>query len=134
MCSGKTIPAVKEADEINDLARSWEIDYTKFEGGIYSSEWFWAKILHVFREDTGVLGLPIPGWSIATGFRLILTGNTDPKTLKRSRCAAGHKAMWHEAFGGLPSEDFLTALDPALSRLRERFFKDTYTWIFRPGL
>jgi L-ribulokinase len=56
-----------------------------------------------------------------------LTGNTDPLTLKRSRCAAGHKAMWHEAFEGLPSEEFLTKLDPLLSGLRERLFKNTYT-------
>lgn len=57
----------------------------------------------------------------------ILTGNSDPLTLKRSRCAAGHKAMWHEAFGGLPSEAFLVALDPLLAGLRDRLYKDTYT-------
>ncbi len=57
----------------------------------------------------------------------VLTGNTHPKTLKRSRCAAGHKAMWHEAFGGLPAEEFLIALDPLLEGLRERLYKDTYT-------
>jgi L-ribulokinase len=57
----------------------------------------------------------------------VLTGNTNPLTLKRSRCAAGHKAMWNEEFHGLPSEEFLVKLDPNLAGLRQRLFKDTYT-------
>lgn len=119
--------AVKEAEEINQLARQWEIDFTKFEGGIYSSEWFWAKLLHVIREDAGVFRAAYSWVEHCDWIPAILTGNTNPKTLKRSRCAAGHKAMWHEAFGGLPSEDFLVALDPLLSGLRERLYKDTFT-------
>jgi L-ribulokinase len=118
---------VQEAAEINELAKKWATDYTMYEGGIYSSEWFWAKILHVLREDTGVLRAACSWVEHCDWIPAILTGNTNPKTLKRSRCAAGHKAMWHEAFGGLPSEEFLTALDPLLSGLRERLFKDTYT-------
>lgn len=119
--------AVKEAEEINQLARKWEIDFTKFEGGIYSSEWFWAKLLHVIREDAGIFRAAYSWVEHCDWIPAILTGNTNPKTLKRSRCAAGHKAMWHEAFGGLPSEDFLVALDPLLSGLRERLYKDTFT-------
>ncbi len=119
--------AVKEADEINELARKWDIDFTKFEGGIYSSEWFWAKLLHVSREDAGVLRAAYSWVEHCDWIPAILTGVTRPKTLKRSRCAAGHKAMWHEAFGGLPSEEFLTSLDPILSGLRDRLFKETYT-------
>ena len=119
--------AVKEAEEINQLARQWEIDFTKFEGGIYSSEWFWAKLLHVIREDAGIFRAAYSWVEHCDWIPAILTGNTNPKTLKRSRCAAGHKAMWHEAFGGLPSEDFLVALDPLLSGLRERLYRDTFT-------
>lgn len=119
--------AVKEADEINELARKWEIDFTKFEGGIYSSEWFWAKLLHVSREDAAVLRAAYSWVEHCDWIPALLTGNTRPKTLKRSRCAAGHKAMWHEAFGGLPSEEFLTALDPLLAGLRDRLYKETYT-------
>jgi len=119
--------AVKEADEINALARKWDIDFTKFEGGIYSSEWFWAKILHVIREDAGVLRAAYSWVEHCDWIPAILTGNTNPKTLKRSRCAAGHKAMWHEAFGGLPAEEFLEQLDPMLSGLKDRLYKETFT-------
>ncbi|QGY42475.1 ribulokinase [Maribellus comscasis] len=119
--------AVYEAEEINKLAKKWDIDFTKFEGGIYSSEWFWAKLLHVIREDAGVYRAAYSWVEHCDWIPAILTGNTNPKTLKRSRCAAGHKAMWHEAFGGLPSEEFLTALDPMLAGLKERLFKETFT-------
>lgn len=119
--------AVKEAEEINQLARKWEIDFTKFEGGIYSSEWFWAKLLHVIREDAGVYRAAYSWVEHCDWIPAVLTGNKNPKTLKRSRCAAGHKAMWHEAFGGLPSEDFLVALDPLLSGLKGRLYKETFT-------
>ncbi|MBN1985424.1 MAG: ribulokinase [Prolixibacteraceae bacterium] len=119
--------AVKEAEEINALAKKWDIDFTKFEGGIYSSEWFWAKLLHVIREDAGVFRAAYSWVEHCDWIPAILTGNTNPKTLKRSRCAAGHKAMWHEAFGGLPSEEFLTALDPMLAGLKDRLYKETFT-------
>ncbi len=119
--------AVKEAEEINQLAKKWEIDFTRYEGGIYSSEWFWAKLLHVIREDAAVYRAAYSWVEHCDWIPAVLTGNTNPKTLKRSRCAAGHKAMWHEAFGGLPSEDFLVALDPLLAGLRDRLFKETFT-------
>ncbi len=119
--------SVKEAEEINELARKWEIDFTKYEGGIYSSEWFWAKLLHIIREDAGVYRAAYSWVEHCDWIPALLTGNTNPKTLKRSRCAAGHKAMWHEAFDGLPSEEFLTALDPMLAGLRERLYKETFT-------
>ena len=119
--------AVREADEINDLAAKWDIDFTRYEGGIYSSEWFWAKILHVTRADVAILRSAYSWVEHCDWIPGVLTGNTHPKTIKRSRCAAGHKAMWHEAFQGLPSEEFLQALDPALAGLRDRLFKETYT-------
>lgn len=119
--------SVKEADEINALARKWEIDFTQFEGGVYSSEWFWAKLLHISRVDPAVYRAANSWVEHCDWIPAVLTGNTRPKTLKRSRCAAGHKAMWHEAFGGLPSEEFLTALDPMLGGLRDRLYKETFT-------
>ena len=105
--------AVKEADEVNQLARSWGgVDYTKYEGGIYSSEWFWAKILKVLRADAKVRQAAFSWVEHCDWIPAMLTGITDPLKLKRSRCAAGHKAMWHTDWDGLPSEEFLTKLDP----------------------
>ncbi len=120
--------ATKEAEEINQLARSWGgEDFTKYEGGIYSSEWFWAKLLHVIREDDKVANAAFSWVEHCDWIPHLLTGNTDPIAMKRSRCAAGHKAMWHTDWAGLPEEDFLIKLDPKLMGLRERLFKETYT-------
>lgn len=119
--------AVQEANEINALAKKWNVDYTKYSGGIYSSEWFFSKILHVLRADVKVRDAAFSWVEHCDWLPALLTGNTDPLTLKRSRCAAGHKAMWHAEFGGLPSEEFLSALDPLLRGIRKRLFTDTYT-------
>lgn len=120
--------AVKEADEINDLAHSWGgTDYTKYEGGIYSSEWFWAKVLHVLREDKAVREAAYSWVEHCDWVPALITGKTDPLTIKRSRCAAGHKAMWHPEWKGLPAEEFLSRLDPLLKGLRDRLFTETYT-------
>jgi L-ribulokinase len=120
--------AVKEAAQINNLARTWGgVDFTKFEGGIYSSEWFWAKILHVLRQSSEVRNNAWSWVEHCDWIPALLTGKTDPLQLKRSRCAAGHKAMWHDEFNGLPDEKFLTGLDPILTGLRERLFSKTYT-------
>ena len=118
---------IKEADEINDLCRKWEIDYSKYEGGIYSSEWFWSKILHVSRQDNAVLKAAFSWVEHCDWIPFLLTGGSDINAMKRSRCAAGHKALWHESFGGLPSNDFLRTLDPILDGLRDRLFEKTYT-------
>jgi len=120
--------AVKEAAEINHLARSWGgVDFTRFEGGIYSSEWFWAKILHVLRHNAKVRKNAFSWVEHCDWIPALLTGNTDPLRIKRSRCAAGHKAMWHEDFNGLPDEKFLVKLDPKLAGLRARLYEKTYT-------
>jgi L-ribulokinase len=120
--------AVQEAAEINQLAASWGgVDYTKYEGGIYSSEWFWAKVLHVLREDEKVRKAAWSWVEHCDWLPALLTGNTQPDLLKRSRCAAGHKAMWHPEWGGLPSDNFLTRLDPLLGGLRDKLYTDTYT-------
>lgn len=119
--------ATAEAELINTVARTWGgIDYTKFEGGVYSSEWFWAKILHVLREDEKIRKAAYSWVEHCDWIPALISGTTEPEKMKRSRCAAGHKAMWHEKFGGLPSEEFLVKLDPLLGGLRDRLFTDTY--------
>ena len=123
-----------EADEINKLSRSWGgVDYTKYEGGIYSSEWFWAKVLHTLRDDEKVRNAAFSWVEHCDWIPALLTGKSDPLSMKRSRCAAGHKAMWHEDFKGLPSEEFLVKLDPVLKGLRERLFRETFTCEVKAG-
>ncbi|MDX2430831.1 MAG: ribulokinase, partial [Bacteroides sp.] len=130
----KDLSAMKEDDEINELSRSWGgEDYTKFEGGLYSSEWFWAKVLHVLREDASLRDKAYSWVEHCDWIPALLVGDTNPEALKRSRCAAGHKAMWHENFDGLPHEDFLVKLDPLLGGLKERLFNDTYTCDVKVG-
>lgn len=119
--------AQQEADEINALAHAWKTDYTKYSGGLYSPEWFWAKLLHILRTDEAVREEAFTWAEHCDWLPALLTGNNDPLAWKRSRCAAGHKAMWHETFAGLPAEDFLQALDPLLTGLRERLYEETYT-------
>lgn len=120
--------AIREANEINELARSWGgEDYTKYEGGIYSSEWFWAKILHIIREDEEVADAAYSWMEHCDVITAELIGAQDPLTFRRSRCAAGHKALWHESWEGLPSREFLAKLDPRLADLRDRLYTDTYT-------
>ncbi|MDR1555810.1 MAG: ribulokinase [Tannerellaceae bacterium] len=118
--------AVQEAAEINKLAKEWEIDYTAYEGGIYSSEWVWAKMLHVVRADEAVRKKAYAWIEHCDWMPALLTGNTKPETLRRSRCAAGHKALWHESWNGLPSDAFLSALDPLLSGFRDHLFSETW--------
>ncbi|CAM3397480.1 ribulokinase [Zobellia roscoffensis] len=118
---------IQEAKEINELCSQWDVDYSQYEGGIYSSEWFWSKILHVSRTDAAVHKAAYSWVEHCDWIPFLLTGGTDVHNMKRSRCAAGHKALWHESFGGLPSNDFLTTLDPLLDGLRNRLFTKTYT-------
>lgn len=119
--------AVNEAAEINALCKKWDIDYSAYEGGIYSSEWYWAKALHVLREDEAVRKAAYSIVEHCEWLPALLTGVSSSKDVVRSRCACGHKAMWHPKWGGLPSEEFLTELDPLLAGFRERLFTDTET-------
>jgi len=120
--------SIDEAEEINHLARNWGgEDYTKFEGGIYSSEWFWAKILHINRIDENVKNAAYSWMEHCDYITFLLSDHQDLATFKRSRCAAGHKAMWHESWDGLPSKDFLGQLDSFLAELRDRLYDKTYT-------
>ena len=119
--------ANREAEEINTVARQSATDYTKYVGGIYSSEWFWAKILKTYRTDEAVRQKAYSWMEHCDWISAVLTGNTLPLEIKRSRCAAGHKAMWNEEFEGLPPEEFLVAIDPLLGGLRERLFRNTST-------
>ncbi len=119
---------VEEAELINKTARTWGgEDYTRYEGGVYSSEWFWAKILHIFKEDGKVRKATFSWVEHADWIPALLTGNMNPLEIKRSRCAAGHKAMWHASWGGLPPEEFLIKVSPLLRGLRDGLYTKTCT-------
>ena len=119
--------SVKEAAEINAHAAKYDINYLQYVGGIYSSEWFWAKLLHILRVDEKVRAATHSWLEHCDWVPFLLTGGTDAKEIKRSRCASGHKAIWAEEFGGLPPDSFFTELDQLLAGFTEKLYKDTYT-------
>ncbi len=120
--------AVAEADEINRLSRTWGgTDYTRYTGGVYSSEWFWAKALHTIRTNPAVSKAAYTmvehcDWIVAE-----LTGTTAPQLIKRSRCAAGHKILWHKDWGGYPPREFFDRLDSRLGDIRDTLGTETWT-------
>jgi L-ribulokinase len=119
--------AIREAAEINEKCRKNAVDYTMYEGGIYSAEWFWAKAMHVLREDPAVAAKAYSIVEYCEWLPAVLTGVHAAKDIVRSRCAEGHKAMWNERWGGLPPEEFLVSLDPLLAGFRDRLFTETHT-------
>ncbi len=119
--------AHSEAAEITELARKHHPEYLAKCGGTYSSEWFFSKILHCLRADKPVFEAAFSWVECCDFIPGMLTGNSDPLTMKRSRCAAGHKAMFNNTWGGLPSREFLAQLDPRLGELRERLYMESFT-------
>ena len=119
--------ATKEAAEINEHATKFETNYLKFVGGIYSSEWYWAKLLRILRADEKVRGAVYSWVEHCDWIPFLLAGGTDAKQMKRGVCSAGHKALWSKDFNGLPPEAFFSTLDPLLTGFTEKLFKETYT-------
>jgi len=120
--------AVAEAERLNHLARTWGgVDYTKYVGGIYSSEWFWAKATHILQTDAAVAEAAATILEHCDWVPAVLTGASDLARFKRSRCAAGHKALWHAEFDGYPSDAFLAKLHPRLPALKRSFGTETFT-------
>src|SRR6185369_13671794 len=119
--------SVKEATELNEHATKFDINYLKYVGGIYSSEWFWAKLLHILRSDEQVRQACHSWVEHCDWIPFLLTGGKKAEEIKRGRCSAGHKALWAEEFGGLPPDEFFRSLDLLLGGFRERLFTETYT-------
>jgi L-ribulokinase len=126
-CLWKDHTANAEAAEINKVAHRWTPDYTRLSGGRYSSEWFFSKILHVLRADEAVAAAAVSWVEQSDWLPALLIGCGSAAAIPRNRCAAGHKAMWCEAHGGLPSAEFLAAVDPRLAGLRSSLYCDTVT-------
>ena len=119
--------ATKEAAEINEHSKKFPVNYLKYVGGIYSSEWFWAKSLHILREDEAVRKNCYSFVEHCDWIPFLLTGGNDLSKMKRGICSAGHKALWSDDFGGLPSNDFFASLDSLLNGFTSRLFDKTYT-------
>ncbi|MFD2556619.1 ribulokinase [Sphingobacterium tabacisoli] len=118
--------AVNEASEINAYAALQEIDYLKYVGGVYSSEWFWSKILRIYRIDEQVRNAAYTWVEHCDWIPFLLTGGNDVTQLKRSVCAAGHKGLWAEEFGGYPPDGFFNGLDPLLAGEVDRLGKEAF--------
>jgi L-ribulokinase len=118
---------IKEAGEINEHAAKFDINYLQYVGGIYSSEWFWAKLLHVLRADEQVRAACHTWVEHCDWIPFLLTGGVSASQIKRGRCSAGHKALWSEKFGGYPPDEFFSSLDPLLKGYASGLPKDTYT-------
>jgi L-ribulokinase len=110
-----------EAEEITDRVRSMGLPYLAKCGGAYSSEWYWSKMLRCERAAPGVARAVhswveccdlVPAW---------LTGTSAPGAITRGICAAGHKAMYHAAWGGPPAEELLESLAPGFGRFGARY-------------
>lgn len=124
--------AVREAEQINALVKERGLDYLMYEGGTYSSEWVWAKVLHVLKTNPKIRDIACSWVEHCDWITGLVTGNTQPESIYRSRCAAGHKAMWHERWG-LPSAEFLQDLHPRLADMLPHLFTDTYTCGIKAG-
>src|SRR6202140_3679684 len=112
--------AKAEAAEITEIAHREKLEAIQWCGGVYSSEWGFAKLLHWLRHN------PAKREDFASAFEhcdmvaATLCGITDPRKVKRSVCAMGHKWVWNAALGGLPPEIFLVKIDPLLTGIREK--------------
>lgn len=119
--------AILEAQQITAASKVAKENYLKYEGGIYSSEWFWAKALYVLRHDTEVKQAAYSWVEHCDWITALMTGTIHPKVYKAGRCASGHKVMWHESWDGYPPNEFFVDIDPLLDGLRDRLPVETCT-------
>lgn len=122
-----------EATQITELASRIRPHYLSKIGGVYSSEWWWSKILHCKKTAPDVFEAARSWMEICDWIPAVLVGTTVPDQVKRSICAAGHKAMFNDSWQGLPDEEFLEALSPGLGSLRPRLYDTAYTADTRAG-
>jgi L-ribulokinase len=109
-----------EAAEITEAAHRLGLEAIQWCGGIYSSEWGFSKLLHWLRHNPGKRGAFASAFEHCDMVAATLCGVRDPKRVKRSVCAMGHKWLWNRQLGGLPPEEFLVAVDPLLAGVREK--------------
>ena len=119
--------SLQEAGEITKAANNNDVNYLAYMGGIYSSEWYWAKALHIFRQDPAVKAATYSWVEHCDWMTALMCGTTHPSQLQMGRCATGHKLMWNEAWNGFPPNDFFTSVDPLLDGLVDTLNPATQT-------
>jgi L-ribulokinase len=116
-----------EAEAITKAAREHAPQYLAPIGGVYSSEWFWSKAWRCLKVAPDVFEAAASFVELADFVPAALAGVDDPRAVVRGVCAAGHKAMYARAWGGLPAREFLARLDPRLAGLRDRLYDEAHT-------
>ena len=116
-----------EAAEITEAAHREGLEAIQWCGGIYSSEWGFSKLLHWLRQNPAQRSEFVSAFEHCDMVAATLCGITDPKKVKRSICAMGHKWLWNKQLGGLPPEEFLCKVDPLLKGVREKLDGDYAT-------
>lgn len=116
-----------EAEQITKLASEIRPHYLSKIGGVYSSEWWWSKIFHCKNSAPDVFNAAFSWVEICDWITALLVGELSPHKIKRSVCAAGHKAMFNEQWNGLPDKEFLEILSPGLGDLRDRLYNEAFT-------
>src|SRR5262249_39628506 len=111
-----------EAVAITEIASQHAPELLAPIGGTYSSEWWWSKIWHCLKGAPDVFDAAASWVELADFVPAVLAGVNDPKQIVRCICAAGHKAMYSDEWGGLPPKSFLERLDPKLAALRDRLY------------
>ncbi|MGA2856912.1 MAG: ribulokinase [Candidatus Sulfotelmatobacter sp.] len=112
--------AKQEAAEITEVAHREKLEAIEWCGGVYSSEWGFAKLLHWLRHNPAKRAKFVTAFEHCDMVAATLCGITDAKQVKRSVCAMGHKWMWNASLGGLPPESFLVKVDPLLAGVRAK--------------
>ncbi len=118
--------SASEAAGITEAALDRAPKYVERYGGVYSSEWFWAKVWHCLNSAPEVFNAAWSWVELADFVPALLAGVKDPAAIRRGVCAAGHKAIFSRDWGGLPDKKFLASLDPKLAGLRDRLFETAY--------
>jgi L-ribulokinase len=119
--------SINEMTEINEHAKKFRTDYLKYVGGVYSSEWFWSKLLHILRTNNRIRNACFSWVEHSDWMPFLLTGGKHISEMKRNVCTAGHKALWSMDWGGFPPDEFFASLDPLLKGFTSRLYQQTYT-------
>ena len=115
--------SVQEAARITEVAARHRPQFIAKCGNTYSSEWFWSKIWHCLNVAPDVFAAADSWVELTDWIPSVLAGANLPARIVRGVCAAGHKAMYSDEWGGLPDKEFLARLDPRLAALRDRLFE-----------